>query len=119
MRGLSPVCTPVFLDLVRIYVSVIRPVVEYACPVWHTNLPKYLSDNVETVKRRALNTIFPSSDYEESLQMANLQSLAERRNEMCKIYFNKMKACDHKLHDLRTVYFEDCRRMIYSNDKDK
>ena len=93
--------------------------VECACPVWHTNLPKYLSDNVETVKRRALNTIFPSSDYEESLQMANLQSLAERRNEMCKIYFNKMKACDHKLHDLRTVYFEDCRRMIYSNDKDK
>ena len=27
-------------DLIRIYVSVIRPVVEYACPVWHTNLPK-------------------------------------------------------------------------------
>ena len=27
-------------DLIRIYVSVIRSVVEYACPVWHTNLPK-------------------------------------------------------------------------------
>ena len=27
-------------DLIRIYVSVIRYVVEYACPVWHTNLPK-------------------------------------------------------------------------------
>ena len=27
-------------DLIRIYVSVIRPVVEYACPVSHTNLPK-------------------------------------------------------------------------------
>ena len=25
-------------DLVTIYVSVIRPVLEYACPVWHTNL---------------------------------------------------------------------------------
>ena len=23
-------------DLIKIYVSVIRPVVEYACPVWHT-----------------------------------------------------------------------------------
>ena len=23
-------------DLVTIYVSVIRPVLEYACPVWHT-----------------------------------------------------------------------------------
>ena len=25
----------------RIYVSVIRPEVEYACPVLHMNLPKY------------------------------------------------------------------------------
>ncbi len=25
-------------DLLRVYLSVIRPVVEYACPVWHTNL---------------------------------------------------------------------------------
>ena len=33
-------------DLVRIYISVIRPVVEYACPAWHTNLPKYVSDNI-------------------------------------------------------------------------
>ena len=28
------------LDLVKIYVSVIRPVLEYACPVWSTNLPQ-------------------------------------------------------------------------------
>ena len=33
-------------DLVTIYISVVRPVVEYACPVWHTNLPIYLSDNI-------------------------------------------------------------------------
>ena len=26
-------------DLVSVYVSVVRPVLEYACPVWHTNLP--------------------------------------------------------------------------------
>ena len=24
-------------DLVTIYISVVRPVVEYACPVWSTN----------------------------------------------------------------------------------
>ena len=32
-------------DLLSVYVSVVRPVLEYACPVWHTNLPQYLSDN--------------------------------------------------------------------------
>ena len=30
-------------DLVSVYVSVVRPVLEYACPVWHTNLPQYLA----------------------------------------------------------------------------
>ena len=38
-------------DLIRIHVSVIRPVVKYACPVWHTNLPKYLSDKIEIIKK--------------------------------------------------------------------
>ena len=46
-------------DLVRIYVSVIRPVVEYACPVWHSSLSQYLSDHVETVQKRPLKTIYP------------------------------------------------------------
>ena len=40
-------------DLVSIilYVSVVIPVLEYACPVWHTNLPQYLSDNIEVIQK--------------------------------------------------------------------
>ena len=45
-------------DLVTIYISVVRPVVEYACPVWHTNLPIYLSDNIEMIQKRAVRAIF-------------------------------------------------------------
>ncbi len=41
-------------DLVTIYVSVIRPVLEYACPVWHTNLNDQLTESIETVQKRAL-----------------------------------------------------------------
>ena len=41
-------------DLVTIYISVVRPVVEYACPVWHTNLPIYLSENIEMIQKRAV-----------------------------------------------------------------
>ncbi len=29
-------------DPLKIYLSVIRPVLGYACPVWHAQLPKYL-----------------------------------------------------------------------------
>ena len=50
-------------DLVNVYVSVVRPVLEYACPVWHTNLPKYLSENIEMIQKRALKSIFPNKGY--------------------------------------------------------
>ena len=48
-------------DLVRIYISVIRPVVEYACPAWHTNLPKYLSDNIELILKKTMHENYISS----------------------------------------------------------
>ena len=38
-------------DLVSVCVSVVRPVLEYACPVWHTNLLQYLSDNIEVIQK--------------------------------------------------------------------
>ena len=66
------------IELVRIYVSVIRPVVEHACPVWHTNLPKYLTDNIEI----------------------NIPTLHDRRNAICKAYLGRMRRGDHKLNKL-------------------
>ena len=88
-------------DLIRIYVSVIRHVVEYACPIWHTNLPKYLSDNIEIIQKRCLKTIFPGYQYENILQMVNLPTLHRRRDELC---FAKMKSRDHKLNALVTKW---------------
>ena len=44
-------------DLVTIYVGVIRPVLEYACPVWHTNLNIHLTESIETVQKRARNML--------------------------------------------------------------
>ena len=49
-------------DLVTIYVSVIRHVLEYACPVWHTNLNKHITESIETVRKRALKCIYPGNE---------------------------------------------------------
>ena len=38
-------------DLVSVYVSVLRPVLEYACPVWHTNLPQNLCENIAVIQK--------------------------------------------------------------------
>ena len=87
-------------DLLRVYVSVIRPVLEYACPVWHTSLPMYLSDHIETIQKRCLRTIFPGYSYDEARSISNLPTLFERRTKLCQSYFRKMQNADHKLHKL-------------------
>ena len=88
------------IDLVRIYVSVIRPVFEYTCPVWHINLPKYLSDNIKIIQRWRLKTIFPGFTYKNILQMVNIPMLHNRHSEICKAYFGRMRRGDHKLDKL-------------------
>ena len=45
-------------DRTRIYLRVVRPTNEYACPIWHTGLPKYLSDGLEMIQKRALRSIY-------------------------------------------------------------
>ena len=68
------------MDDVRVYISVVRPVVEYACPVWHTNLPIYLSDNIEMIQKRAVRAIFPGMSYVYIINHINLSTLKERRD---------------------------------------
>ena len=96
-------------DLVRIYMSVIRPVLEYAAPVWSTSIPGYLSDKIETIQKRAMRTIFPGMDYDDILASLNVQTLADRRHDICVNYFNKMKNPNHKLHHL----LPDVRNVSY------
>ena len=90
--------------------GIIRPVVEYACPAWHTNLPKYLSYNIELIQKRCMKTIFPGCSYDAISEMTNLPPLHDRRTTLCRAYFNKMNRSNHKLNALlpgrRTVPYE-------------
>ena len=45
-------------DLVTVYISVVRLVLGYACPVLHTNLPRYLSDSIKMIQKMALKFFF-------------------------------------------------------------
>ena len=40
-------------ELVQFYVTCIRPVLEYASPVFHRSLPNYISEDLERIQRRA------------------------------------------------------------------
>ena len=79
---------------------IVRPVLEYACPVWHTNLPIYLSDDIEMVQKRVLKSIFQGKCYNDILNHTGISSLKERRDHLCRKYFNDMKVNSHKLNHL-------------------
>ena len=86
------------LDMVRVYTSVVRPVLEYACPVWHINLPKYLSDSIELIQSRALKSTFPGKSYNDILNGIGLRTLRERREVLCMKYFTEIQGSAHILN---------------------
>ena len=49
MLRLLKLANAVTKALSTVYITVIRPVLEYACQVWHFNIPEYLSDDNERV----------------------------------------------------------------------
>ena len=65
-------------DLVSIYCTLIRSVLEYAAPrpVWAA-LPLYLDNLIESVQCKALRIIFPAVDYNSALYQSGLKTLNE------------------------------------------
>ncbi|KAK2550309.1 hypothetical protein P5673_028999 [Acropora cervicornis] len=41
-------------ELILFYVTCIRSILEYACPVFHRAVPSYLSDDLERLQKRAM-----------------------------------------------------------------
>ena len=76
-------------DLQKVYCSFVRPILEYACPVWHSSLSILLSDQIEHIQKRALRIILPNMSYRESLSMLKLPTLTERRELLCMRFYKK------------------------------
>ncbi len=87
-------------SLVRIYVSLVRSVMEYACQVWHTGLTGEQTKQLESIQRRAMDIIFPDLCYMDALKLTRLDTLGSRREELCRSFFEAMKKSGHKLHHL-------------------
>ena len=89
-------------DLVYFYCTVIRPILEYACAVWHTSLSKNQSDCIEQIQKRALNIIYGyDGSYSDKLLMSDLIVLSIRRDDLCrKLFVNIMNDKQHCLHKL-------------------
>jgi hypothetical protein len=89
-------------ELLQIYITSIRPITEYACPAFHNSLTNYLSNDLESIQKRALRIIIPLTSYSEALSIAVLQPLYyARRQELTESLFRDIASNkDHKLHKL-------------------
>ena len=70
-------------DLRLIYFSLVRSTLEYACAVWHTSLPIYLSQKIEMVQKRGLFIIHLQLHYEDALLTLQCSRLDDRRSSLC------------------------------------
>jgi len=73
---------------------------EYASPVWHSNLTKGQTKTLEDVQRRAVQIINGNIPYA-ACRLLNLLPLADRRLELCRTLFHQIMRDDtHVLHYL-------------------
>jgi len=87
-------------DIVSTFLAVVRPVLEYACQVWHAGLTTEQHNALEKIQERALRIAAPGMSYPEALTHYDIPTLLERRNVLCKRLFTDMKKDTHKLHGL-------------------
>jgi hypothetical protein len=57
-------------DILTVYKSLVRSVLEYCAPVWHTSIPAFLSDEVEKVQKRTFRILYPENHYDEALVLS-------------------------------------------------
>jgi len=83
-------------DLLKVFLSSVRSVLEYAAQVWQ-DIPAYLSDAIESIQRRPLRIISPNSSYQQALNLTKLASLANRRILLCKKLTADMRNESHPI----------------------
>ena len=77
-------------NLKKVYTSVILPSVEYCSEIYHSLIPAYISDKLESVHRRAIRIIFGYGvDFEALVADGVVCTLEERRQKACARFANR------------------------------
>ena len=102
-------------DLLCFYNTVIWPVLEYACPAWHSRITAAQSRSLESIQRRAMKIIFVDNDYDMTLIFARQDTLESRRAQLTEQFFRRSVLCEasclqYLLPEDRDPSVTDCLR---------
>ena len=77
-------------DLLKIYLAVLRPVLDYASPTYNSLLTKQQDMLLESLQKRAAKIIFGiGSSYTSVISDGGMQPLHERRESLCLSFAQK------------------------------
>ena len=104
-------------DLVTVYIGYVRPIVEYACPVWHVSINVHQTQQIERILRKACRIILGSTytSYTDALALTGLQTLEERQLHL-RIQFAK-KCTTSKKYVWRFPLNNSSHRMCLCNTR--
>jgi hypothetical protein len=87
-------------DLVQIYITYIRSILEQSCVIWHSTLTKEDSDHLERVQKNSLRNILKEKylNYENSLTVLQLETLHKRRERFLYIFGKKFISIEQTKH---------------------
>ena len=88
------------LDIIKVYTSVVKPVLEYACHFWHPGLTDYQVQQLESIQERAMRMVYPSLTYKDALSVTGLPTLALSRHDLYGGLFSGALDPFHKLFPL-------------------
>ncbi|XP_071956838.1 uncharacterized protein [Antedon mediterranea] len=101
----------------QMYISHIRPVTEYACPVWHSALTIAQSMELESIQKRACRIILGQkyASYDQAIKLLNLKFLDQRREDILLDFAKNLnKIVPNALPKLRG---ETCGRILRNAKK--
>jgi len=91
-------------QLRHFYLTVIRPVLEYASPVWHHLITKKQSDQIEAIQKRAIRIdIYPCAHdmtYTSAIFLADLPTMSDCRDQLARKLFKSTIQPTSSLHNL-------------------
>ena len=85
-------------QLILVYCSIIRSVLEYASRV-QAGLTQFLSDQIESIQKTALKIIFPSLCYEDALKKSGL------------ILLRQEGGCEHNISQAKLLFFRPATQL--------
>ena len=85
-------------QLLTIYTTYVRPLLEYCAPVFHASLTASQANQIERVQKRALKLIGGYDiSYQQLLEDMHLDSLADRRSQLCLRFAKKLlNSAEHR-----------------------